>query len=398
MLVQLKFAMLEILAGRPDGCASIDDLWHQWEEAAESQDATGHFSEFEGIDFLQAGLAVLEGDRLRITDNGRLVLRALETIGKQPSTESAHPDPSKSMDDDLIGTEMRMKIRELGLRAPDEIFNEPRQRVEPEATQTEADADLCDKRETAAAQTADQAAESQDHRRLDKLRFLKWDAGPLRTSFRSARQTLKLPSALYSQFAHFSYILRRHVAEGSTGIKTDGRPAGISGAVITALTLIAILVAAGLFVGVNQIKNLKSEITALERQLVLLKKQAANADQQRKKDNAEQTKQLEDQSRFPDATDRRKNPVEDRPTPAALVLSRDEVLLIREYIKPAPFTGPAAAAINVGDPVNNATIPLPSALTDKVPKLLGGRFTIRNGSIVIIKRDSHQADAVLTPN
>jgi hypothetical protein len=398
MLVQLKFAMLEILAGRPDGCASIDDLWHQWEEAAESQDATGRFSEFEGIDFLQAGLAVLEGDRLRITDNGRLVLRALETIGKQPSTESAHPDPSKSMDDDLIGTEMRMKIRELGLRAPDEIFNEPRQRVEPEATQTEADADLCDKRETAAAQTADQAAESQDHRWLDKLRFLKWDAGPLRTSFRSARQTLKLPSALYSQFAHFSYILRGHVAEGSTDIKTDGRPAGISGAVITALTLIAILVAAGLFVGVNQIKNLKSEITALERQLVLLKMQAANADQQRKKDNAEQTKQLEDQSRFPDATDRRKSPVEDRSTAAALVLSRDEVLLIREYIKLAPFTGPATAAINVGDPVNTATIPLPSALTDKVPKLLGGRFTIRNGSIVIIKRDSHQADAVLTPN
>jgi hypothetical protein len=48
--------------------------------------------------------------------------------------------------------------------------------------------------------------------------------------------------------------------------------------------------------------------------------------------------------------------------------------------------------------VTTGTIPLPSPLTDKIPKLLGGRFTIRNGAIVILKRDSHQADAVLLPN
>jgi hypothetical protein len=78
--------------------------------------------------------------------------------------------------------------------------------------------------------------------------------------------------------------------------------------------------------------------------------------------------------------------------------SPDEVRLIREYIKPAPFSGPAVAPINVGDPVTIGTISLPSPLTDKVPKLLGGRFTIRNGAIVILKRDSRQADAVLAPN
>ena len=43
-------------------------------------------------------------------------------------------------------------------------------------------------------------------------------------------------------------------------------------------------------------------------------------------------------------------------------------------------------------------IPLPSPLVDKVPKLLGGKFTIRNGAIIIVKRDSGQADAVLAPN
>jgi hypothetical protein len=30
--------------------------------------------------------------------------------------------------------------------------------------------------------------------------------------------------------------------------------------------------------------------------------------------------------------------------------------------------------------------------------LLGARFAIRSGAIVIVRRDSHQADAVLGPN
>jgi hypothetical protein len=59
------------------------------------------------------------------------------------------------------------------------------------------------------------------------------------------------------------------------------------------------------------------------------------------------------------------------------------------------MTGPT---LNVGDPVGNETIPLPSSITDKVPKLLGARFTIRNGSIIIVKRGGQQADAVLGPN
>jgi hypothetical protein len=48
--------------------------------------------------------------------------------------------------------------------------------------------------------------------------------------------------------------------------------------------------------------------------------------------------------------------------------------------------------------VTAGTIPLPSPLTDKIPKLLGARFTIRNGAIIILKRGSRQADAVLGPN
>ena len=82
----------------------------------------------------------------------------------------------------------------------------------------------------------------------------------------------------------------------------------------------------------------------------------------------------------------------------ALNLSREEIQLIRDFIKPSPAGGTPAPAINVGDPVGVATIPLPSPLMEKVPKLLGGRFTTRNGSIIILRRDSRQADAVLPPS
>lgn len=50
------------------------------------------------------------------------------------------------------------------------------------------------------------------------------------------------------------------------------------------------------------------------------------------------------------------------------------------------------------DPVRGRDDPLTSSLTEKVPKLLGARLATRNGSIIIVKRDSRQADAVLGPN
>jgi len=85
-------------------------------------------------------------------------------------------------------------------------------------------------------------------------------------------------------------------------------------------------------------------------------------------------------------------------TQAALNLSSEEIQLVKVYIRPAPSTGAPADAIKVGDIVDGATIPLPSPLTEKIPKLLGARFAIRNGAIIIVRKDSRQADAVLAPN
>jgi hypothetical protein len=64
----------------------------------------------------------------------------------------------------------------------------------------------------------------------------------------------------------------------------------------------------------------------------------------------------------------------------------------------ASAAGTPAPAINVGDVLSGGTTPLPSPLMEKIPKLLGARFTTRNGSIVIVRRDSRRADAILPPN
>jgi hypothetical protein len=139
---------------------------------------------------------------------------------------------------------------------------------------------------------------------------------------------------------------------------------------------------------------LKLEIASLQRELFPLKERLAKLDQVEKaKRDLDQQKEAQNK-----ATENSKAFLEGRAERAPLNLSREEVQLIREYIKPAPpFAGTAAPAINVGDPITGGTIPLPSSLTDKIPKLVGARFAIRNGAIVIVKRDSRAADAVLPP-
>jgi hypothetical protein len=78
----------------------------------------------------------------------------------------------------------------------------------------------------------------------------------------------------------------------------------------------------------------------------------------------------------------------------ALNLTPEEIRLIRDFIKPAPAEATPAPAINVGDIVGTATIPLPSQLMEKIPKLLGARFTTRNGAIIISSnRRSSRAQA-----
>jgi hypothetical protein len=194
-----------------------------------------------------------------------------------------------------------------------------------------------------------------------------------------------------------SGIGRRHFAQQvslASNEKVEGSARHLGRAAFAFLSMalaVACVVAAIAF---GQIQSLKSGILVQRRDLLSLKERIARLEQ------IEKEKRDSDQHETEDKSEAEKNkPFEetrsDQPT---LNLSREEIQLIRDYIKPALVAEIAAPAINVGDPVGGATIPLPSQLTEKIPKLLGARFTTRNGAIIIVKRDSRQADAVLARN
>ena len=133
----------------------------------------------------------------------------------------------------------------------------------------------------------------------------------------------------------------------------------------------------------------------LHRELLPLRERLGKLEQIEitKKDSSQQ-----EEAQNKPATEKNRAGGETRTEQAALNLSREEIQLIRDYIKPATSAGSGASAINVGDPVSGAMIPLPSPLTEKLPRLVGASFMTRNGAIIISTKNSRRADAVVAPN
>jgi hypothetical protein len=155
---------------------------------------------------------------------------------------------------------------------------------------------------------------------------------------------------------------------------------------------LVVIACAGAAIAFVQIRSLKSDIALLNRDFLPLKDRLTKLEQAK----LELEKQEAAKNRF--GTDRNRPGGESRAEQGPLSLTREEIQTVRDFIKPSFTGGPAQPTINVGDVVGGATIPIPSQVGEKIPKLLGARFTTRNGSIIILKRESRQADAVLPPN
>jgi cell division protein FtsB len=174
------------------------------------------------------------------------------------------------------------------------------------------------------------------------------------------------------------------------GAERRGREA--TGAILALISLIVLVACVGAAIALTQIRSLKSEVVALHRELAPLKERVAQLDQAEKaRRQAEAQQDAKDKAAI-----ERSNRLGE--TQAALNLSSEEIQQVKVFIKPAPSPGAPADAIKVGDVVDGAMIPLPSPLTEKIPKLLGARFAIRNGAIIIVRQGSRRADAVLGPN
>lgn len=191
-----------------------------------------------------------------------------------------------------------------------------------------------------------------------------------------------------AKFRQLGALWRKHLQYDRPERRMEHRDRNGVGAVIAVLSLLLLIICAGAAATLMQFRSMNSEIAHLQRELSSLKDRFTRIDQ------AERARQLEEKAN----AERTAKSGEDPPQEVPLNLSREEIQLIRDYIKPAPFAGPATAPITVGDPVTGATIPFPSPITDKVPKLLGARFAIRNGAIIIVRKSSGRADAVIGVN
>jgi len=160
------------------------------------------------------------------------------------------------------------------------------------------------------------------------------------------------------------------------------------------LVLLVALLAVAVFGGVSllgQIQGLKTELANTRRELTGAKDRIARLER-RLDTTAPPSDSLQSRMRLNDgaAAMRQEAPLE---------LSREEIQLMRDYIKMPPAPPGAAATIAIGAVVPDAILlPLPQQISDKFPRLIGARFaTDRNGAIVIVRRGSRLADTVIAP-
>jgi hypothetical protein len=165
-----------------------------------------------------------------------------------------------------------------------------------------------------------------------------------------------------------------------------GKEAGIvTGLVLTALGMLAI----GALV-LAQFNSFKIEIGALKRDLA---------------GTREKLGKLEADAAVALLSKETKHGADDGPlgsagvTPA-FTLTRDEIQLIRDFIKvPPPLPG-VVQSINAGDRLPDSSLaPLPEPIMEKVPKLKGARFTVdRNSAIIVVAPGNNRADVFINPS
>jgi hypothetical protein len=394
--VQLKLAILTVLATRPDGRAAIDELKGEVEALAAKEDQPGDLSSgLDDIDIFQSGLVMREDGGLRITDAGRSALNALKGPRKSALLPPMFPSHSLNLTDDLVGTEERRKIFDLDPRR----LELPAGKAKQEPMKVGTLDDTVDDRVVELpgipqilGEAADEHADPLASDKIGQTDAIELTAPPphdspasLQPSFGAKQDTDRRPfdwlagffAAAATKAQSLAGLWRGHIVHDTSNPKTHRVTGNAVGTMLAFLSLAMVFACAAAALALVQLKSLKTETATLHRELGSLKERFARLEQ---------------------AADKNKAGVEPSTDQGALNLSREEIQLIRDFIKPSPAGGTPAPAINVGDPVGVATIPLPSPLMEKVPKLLGGRFTTRSGSIIILRRDSRQADAVLPPS
>jgi len=429
--VNFKLAILTALAKWPERRATVDEVRREVGVILANEDQADQLrrlSALGDIDIFQTGLVSRNDEGFQITDAGLSLLQSLESSSSpSPVVSAASGSQPFRLIDDLIGTEERLKIFDLELRKLENIAFDGSENNKNQWDQDDGNHEAAievpgsaspigvdGQPEHVDSETSDIDESDHDDQPvhgeeippilIDVPYGASADVPPyLRRSFGSKGQDTGRKSLQLASLLAFIAERRRFIAgawrdlfsETISNEKTERLVGGVGGAAFAVLSLLVVVTCVGAAIALGQIKSLKSDVSMLNREVFSLRERLAKSEQAEKaKRDLDQQEEVENKS----AVDKNRPPGEIPADQTALNLSREEIQLIKDYIKPAPSVGAAAPAIKVGDPVEGGMIPLPSQLTDKVPKLVGGKFSIRNGAIIIVKRDSRQADAVLAPN
>jgi len=148
--------------------------------------------------------------------------------------------------------------------------------------------------------------------------------------------------------------------------------------------LAAILSVVG-FVFLIQVQGLKTEQAKLDRELAAVNGQVTELEKV--------VRQIA--SGQPDAAASKKNA---NSVKTLLSLGDAEMQLVRQFIRVAPRQANAQTGLKVGDALpQSASLPIPQALVDKVPKLDGARFAIDQSGAIAISGAGDDRVAVVIP-
>lgn len=365
--MQFKLAVLTILAARTDGRATFDEIKNEFGMQVANFDRGDVSSDLDDIDIFQKEYVVRYGSVLGITQAGRAALAKIKSsadLAAPPSTHS--PEPV-----DRAATESRPELTNAKLQRSDDLSENEKVDI----AYSTITPPLLD-----AAPPVSRPHDDTDRTRVPVPRM-------------SRRE--KLPNQFSIRFRRLQATWRRHLEREIGTLEAGPRQtSSANGGAMALLSVLIILICAGTVIALTRTRSLQAEIATLQRELALLKERTARADNELAKQQASQQRELAKKAVI-EQTRTGPNHRTDQPP---LDLTQEDIQIIKEYIKPAPPIGTPMPAIKVGDTVGTATIPLPSPLMEKIPKLLGARFTTRNGSIIILRRDSWQADVVLSPN
>ena len=115
--MHFKLAILTVLATRPDGRATLDELKGEVEALTADDQPGDPSSSLDDIDIFKSGLVIPDDGGLRITHAGRSVLKALEGPSEYPLDIPPTPLAFAEVDRRSDRHRRRRKIFDLELRS-----------------------------------------------------------------------------------------------------------------------------------------------------------------------------------------------------------------------------------------------------------------------------------------